>query len=80
MFGACDIPLEKYIQALSNGILWAPKYIKCQLVSQENQICNCLTTAEHGGQKNRNGKTTAIFFFAMFSTSAITYELVEFEK
>ena len=26
-------------------------------------------TADQGGQKNRNAKTTAMFFFTMFSTS-----------
>ena len=58
----CDIPLERYFQKLSNGILRAPKYLKCQLVSQEKQICSCLAIAEHGGQKIRNEKTTAVFF------------------
>ena len=48
-FGACDIPLEKYFQDLSNGVLQDPKYLKCQLVSQEKQIYNYLTTAKHGG-------------------------------
>ena len=60
--GACDIPLEMYSQDLRNVILQALKYLKCQLVSQEKQICNCLTIIEHDGQKNRNGKTTAVFF------------------
>ena len=72
--GACDIPLQKYFQDLSNGILLAPKYLKCQLVSQEKQICNYLATAENGGQKNHNEKTTTILF-AMFSTSVCACEI-----
>ena len=51
-FGKYDIPLKMYF---SNGILQAPKYLKCQLVSQEKQISSCLTIAEHGGQKYCNG-------------------------
>ena len=66
MFGACDIPLEMYFQDLSHGTLRAPKYLKCQLVSQEKQICSCLATAEHGGQKNRNGRTTTFLFRHVF--------------
>ena len=61
-FGACDILLEWYFQDISNGILQAPKYLKCQLVSQSKQICSCLATAYQGGQKNRNGRTTAVLF------------------
>ena len=65
-FGACDIPLEKYFQDLSNGVLQDPKYLKCQLVSQEKQIYNYLTTAKHGGEKNRNVKTIAVPFCNVF--------------
>ena len=64
--GACDIPLERHFQNLSNIILQAPEYLKFQLVSQEKQICSCLATVEHGGQKNRNGKTTAVLFLHIF--------------
>ena len=60
--------LERYSKDLFNGILQAPNYLKCQLVGQGKQICSCLATVEHGGQKNRNGKTTAVSFLAMFST------------
>ena len=65
-FGACDISLERYLQKLSNGILQAPKYLKCPLVSQEKQICSCLAAAKHGGQKNRNGKTNVVLFSPCF--------------
>ena len=64
--GACNIPLERNNQDLSNGNLQAPKYLKCQLVSQEKQICNYLAIAEHGGQKNRNGIMTAVLFGHVF--------------
>ena len=57
------LPLQK------SNVLWAPKYLKYQLVSQEKQICSCLATAKHGGQKNHNGKNNCGSFFAMFSTS-----------
>ena len=49
-------------KTFSNGILRAPKYLKCQLVCLEKQIYSCLATAEHGGQKNRNEKTNAVLF------------------
>jgi hypothetical protein len=35
---------------------------------QKFHNCSRLVTTYHGGQKNRNGKTTA-FFFTIFSTS-----------
>ena len=64
--GACDIPLEGYFRDLSNGRLQASKYLKCQLLSQEKQSRSCLAIEEHGGQKNRNGKTTAVLFHHVF--------------
>ena len=54
----CDILLERYFQAAN--------YLECQLVNLENQICSCLTIAEQGGQKNRNGKMRAVLFRIVF--------------
>jgi hypothetical protein len=48
--------LERYFQDLSNGILHAPKILKILVGRPKKQICGCLTTADQGGQKNRNGK------------------------
>jgi hypothetical protein len=41
-------------------------------------VCSRFTTADQGGRKNRNGKTTAVPFFAMFSTSVKFRLLAEF--
>jgi hypothetical protein len=64
--GACNTPLERYFQDLSNGILKAPKFLKLQLLNQKKQICSRLVTADQGGQKNRNGKTTMVLFYHVF--------------
>jgi hypothetical protein len=32
----------------------------------KKQIRSCLVTADQGGQKNRNGKTTAVLFYHVF--------------
>ena len=61
--GVCDIPLERHFQDLSNDMLQAQKYVKCHSVTEEKQICSCLSTAEQGGQKNRNGQNDCGFFF-----------------
>ena len=61
ILGACNTPLERCFQDLSNGILQAPKSLKLQLVNPKN-ICCCLAIVEEAGQKNRNGKITAVFF------------------
>jgi hypothetical protein len=42
------------------------KFLKCQLVNQKKQISNHLLTADHGGQKNHNGKTIAVLFYHVF--------------
>ena len=62
--GTCNTPLERCLQDLSNNILQAPKFRKCQLVKPK-KICSRLAIAQQAGQKNCNGKTT------MFSTSAL---------
>jgi hypothetical protein len=33
---------------------------------KKKQICSHLTTANEGGQKNRNGKTTVVLFRNVF--------------
>ena len=71
--GACDIPLERYFQYLSNGTLQAPRYLKFQLVNQEIQTCSCLVTAKHGGQKNCNGKTIVVLCHHVFLLVVRTY-------
>jgi hypothetical protein len=64
--GACNIPLERYFQDLSIGILHAPKFLEFQLVNQKKQICSRLMIADQGGQKNRNGKMTTVIFYHVF--------------
>ena len=64
--GVYNIMLEMYSQDLSNRILQAPISLKCPLLSQEKQICDCLATAKHGGQMNRNGKKIAVLFHHVF--------------
>jgi hypothetical protein len=51
---------------LSKGILKAPKFLKFELVNQKQQICSRLTSADRGGQKNRNGQMIAIFYNNVF--------------
>jgi hypothetical protein len=64
--GACNTPLERYFQDISRGMLKAPKFLKFQLVNQKKQICSRLLIADHGGQKNRNGKTITVLFLPCF--------------
>ena len=54
------------LKTFSNGILKAPNFLEIQLVDPKKQICSRLTSAYHGGQKNRNGQTTAILFYHVF--------------
>ena len=68
--GVCDTSLERYFKHLSSGILKAPKFLRLQLVIQKKQIYNRLTSADQGGQKNRNGQR---LFFTMFSTSVWSF-------
>jgi hypothetical protein len=49
--------LEKY---LSNCVFHAPKILKLHSQNKKGQICSRLVTAYQGGQKNRNGETTAV--------------------
>ena len=56
--------LKKYFLDFSNGTLQASNYLKCQLVSQEKQICSCLETVEQGGQRTAMGKRVWFIFFA----------------
>ena len=64
ILGACNTPLERYFQ----GIIKKPKFLKFQLVNPK-KIAFLLLTTNQGGQKDRNGKTTMLLFFTMFSTS-----------
>jgi hypothetical protein len=60
--GACNTPLERYFQDLSSGVLKASKIIKIQLVNQ-NKFAVVFMSAYQGGQKNRNGQTTAVLSY-----------------
>ena len=51
--------LEKY---LCNGILHVLVGLKSQSQNEKRKIFNRSVTADQGGQKNRNGKTTAVLF------------------
>ena len=53
-------PFQWYIRASKN--------LKCQLVSQEKQICNCLATTSMVVKRTAMEKRLRLFF-AMFSTS-----------
>jgi hypothetical protein len=48
-----------------------PPNFKIAIGKPNKQICSRLVTADQGGQKNHNGKTTTIFF-TMFSTSNVS--------
>jgi hypothetical protein len=37
IMGACNTPLEKYFQALFSDILKVPKFLKFELVNQEEK-------------------------------------------
>ena len=39
---------------------------KIAFAKQKRKICNCLVTAYHDGQMNRNGKMIAVFFRNVF--------------
>jgi hypothetical protein len=47
-----------------------PKNFKIAVVKQKRKTCSHLVIADHGGQKNRNGKTNAVFF-TMFSVGVM---------
>jgi hypothetical protein len=64
--GGGNTPFERYIKN--------PQILKISIVKPKKQICICLVTADHGGQKNRNG--TAIFL-TIFSTSVWTMHALE---
>ena len=64
--GACNTPLEKYFQDLSSCKLKTPEFLKLHLVNQKKQIYSRLTSADQGGQKNRNGQTTMVLFYHVF--------------
>jgi hypothetical protein len=49
------------------GILkYLSKNLKIAVVKPKKQICSRLVTANQGGQKNRNGRTTAVLFYHVF--------------
>jgi hypothetical protein len=47
-------------------VYYMPQNFKIAVVKQNRKICNCLVTADQGGQKNRNGKTTTLLFYHVF--------------
>jgi hypothetical protein len=55
--GGINIPLERS---------WKSKFLKLQSQKKKRKICSRLMTANQGGQKNRNGKATMIFFHNVF--------------
>ena len=63
-FGACNTPLERLFQDLSNGMSKAPKFLKLQLVN--NKKNSHLVSADQGGQINRNKQTIVILFYHVF--------------
>jgi hypothetical protein len=50
-----------------------PQKFKITVTKQKRKIYSRLVTTDHGGQKNRNGKTNTVLF-SMFSTS-VWYDL-----
>jgi hypothetical protein len=75
---ACNIILERNMPFF-NGIFHAPKSWQITVTKQKRKNCNRLMTTDRGGQKNCNGKQLR-FFFALFSTSAVTTLLGEKSK
>ena len=51
------------------GVLHAQK--KIAPAKQKRKNCSCLETVDHGGQKNRIGKTTTVLFFQCFYASVM---------
>jgi hypothetical protein len=58
--------LERYFQDLSRSILKAPQILKISVDKPKKQIRICLLTADQGGQKNRNEKTSVALFYHVF--------------
>jgi hypothetical protein len=47
IWGACNIPLGRYSQDLSNKqYITRPKNLKTTLAERKKKICNCLATTE----------------------------------
>jgi hypothetical protein len=44
----------------------SPQNFKMKVVKPKKQIRGRLVTADQGGQKNRNGKTTTVLFYHVF--------------
>jgi exonuclease VII small subunit len=64
---AFNIPLERSWKYLSSGVLHVQKQnLKLQAQNKKIKICNRLATVDQGGQKNRNGKTTAVLICNVF--------------
>jgi hypothetical protein len=63
---ACNTMLERYFQDLSRGILKTPQIPKTSIDEPKIISCNRLTSAYHGGQKNRNGQTATVLFYHVF--------------
>jgi hypothetical protein len=66
IWGVINIPLGAFQRCIT-----CPPKVRIRTIKQKKRVCNRLLTADQGGQKNRNGKTTAVLF-ATFSTSDYT--------
>jgi hypothetical protein len=64
--GACNTPLERYLQNLFRGMLKTPNFLKFELVKKKKKNCSRSTSANQCGQKNRNGQTIAVLFYNVF--------------
>ena len=65
-YRACDIPLERYSQDLSNDILQAPKYLKCQFASQEKQNLQLFSDCRAGWSKEPQWENDCVSFLPCF--------------
>ena len=76
-FGTCDILLERYFQDFSNGIIQAPKYLKCLLVSQENTNMQLFSDCRAWWSKEPHWKNDYGSFSPCF---LLVYNVVHGEK
>ena len=53
-----EIPFQRYVTR--------PKTFNFAVAKWTINLYSCLVTANQGGQKNRNGKTTVVFFHIVF--------------
>ena len=65
-FGAHNIPLEKVLNIPFQRYIQHPKTYHFAIAKWKIKFCSHIVTANHGGQKNRNGKTIAVHFRHVF--------------